>query len=188
MACFTDIPLKHSREHCAKFGRFGIGFKKSTMIQYGANPVLYTTGMHFNRIRHLAALLARMKDLGRDREWREEMEPYNFTEDEMIALIEVTEFLQEYSYKNLDDSDYVTYYQREWRLAFNSLPFAGGTNPHLPGMSCFYIRNEQSYAILKFAPNDVSYIVVPLRFWWSARAIGKALGCKVKAYELAVDA
>ena len=186
MVCFTDIPLKHSHEHCNIFGKFGIGFKKSTMIRYGANPVLYTTGMHFDRIKHINSFLKRMKDLEKDREWRAEMEPYTFTEDETVALREVTEFLQEYSYKNRDEEDYVTYHQREWRVAFSSLPFAGGGMSQLPGMSGIYIRNESPHKILKFSPDDVEFIVVPIRFWWAARKVGKSLNCKVKVYEFAV--
>lgn len=188
MVCFTDIPLKHSREHCRKFGRVGIGFKKSSMIQYGANPVLYTTGIHFDRIKLIGSLLDRMKDMEKDREWRQEMESYIFTEDETLALLEVTEFLQEYAYKNQDLSDYVTYYQREWRLAFRSLPFAGDRQPQLPGMSCIYIREGQSHLIFKFARVDVEFIVVPIRFWFKAREIAKYLGCKLKIYEFVVGA
>jgi hypothetical protein len=113
MVCFTDIPLKHSREQCSKFGSFGVGFKKENLIKYGANPALYTTGVHFNRIKKLANLLSRMEDLEKDREWRDELEPYQFGEEETFALQDVIDFLQEYSYRNNDTSDYVTYYQRE---------------------------------------------------------------------------
>jgi len=69
MVCFTDIPLSFAKEHCAKFEKFGIGFKKQKMIGYGANPALYTTGKHFDRIKKLAELLARMEDLEKDKEW-----------------------------------------------------------------------------------------------------------------------
>src|SRR5438093_11530017 len=46
MVCFTDIPLRLSAFHCQQFRRFGIGFHKSKMIEYGANPVFYTTNQH----------------------------------------------------------------------------------------------------------------------------------------------
>lgn len=188
VVCFTDIPLRYSHEHCGLFGRFGIGFKKSRMIKYGANPALYTTSTHLSRILQFAQLLERMKDLEKDREWREVAERYFFTEDETVALIEVAEFLQEYSYQNNDDADYVTYYQREWRLAFNSLTFAGGSKAHLPGMSCIYIRDGKSFGIFRFAPSDVEFIIVPLRHWWRARALANRLGCKLKVYEFQVMA
>lgn len=186
MVCFTDIPLRYAKEHCAKFGKFGIGFNKERMIEYGANPALYTTGLHFDRIRKLSDLLARMEDLEKDREWKDPVEPFSFTEDETVAFQEVTDFLQEYSYKNNDSCDYVTYYQREWRLTFRSLPFAGGTKPHEPGMSCFYIRGGKSYNIFKFDQNDVEFIVVPLRHLKDGRKLSKKMNCKLKIYELSV--
>ena len=186
MVCFTDIPLWHAKEHCKVFGRFGIGFKKDKMIEYGANPALYTTGNHFDRIKKLAELLARMENLEKDREWKEDLETYNFTEDETLALQEVTDFLQEYSYKNSDYSDYVTYYQREWRLTFRSLPFAGGNKTQEPGMSCFYIRNGKSYSNVKFCSSDIEYIVVPFKYWLQGRKISKKTGGKLKIYEFSV--
>lgn len=186
MVCFTDIPLKHSREHCSKFGRFGIAFKKSKMIEYGANPVFYTTGQHFERVKNIAKLLDRMRVLEKDREWKEQSEVYQFTENETVAMRETIEFLQEYSYKNQDQSDYVHYYQREWRLTFNSLPFAGQDKPHDPGMACFYTRNKTEYPIFKFAPSDVEYIVVPLGYWLKGRQLAKKIGCSLKLYQCSV--
>lgn len=186
MVCFTDIPLWHAKEHCKVFGKFGIGFNKQRLIEYGANPALYTTRQHFERIKKLANLLARMEDLEKDREWKEEVEPYNFTEEETLSFQEVTDFLQEYSYKNNDYSDYVTYYQREWRLTFRSLPFAGGTKVQAPGMSSFYIRNGKSYSNVKFCKSDIEYIVVPFGYWWEGKKLAKHMGCKLKIYELSV--
>jgi len=186
MVCFTDIPLNKGKEHCSRFGKFGVGFNKIKMINYGANPALYTTGVHFKRIKKISNLLARMEDLEKDREWKDEYEPYDFTEDETVAFQEVTDFLQEYSYKNQDDSDYVTYYQREWRIIFRSLPFAGRDKSHEAGMSCFYIRNGKSYGILKFDSDDIEFIIVPLRYWWRARKLAKQLNCALKIYEFSV--
>ena len=186
MVCFTDIPLWHAKEHCRIFGKFGIGFKKEKMIGYGANPALYTTGEHFSRIKKLSGLLAKMEDLEGDREWKAEVEPYSFTEDETLAFQEVTDLLQEYSYRNRDHSEYVTYYQREWRLTFRSLPFAGGDKLQEPGTSCFYIRNGKSYGTFKFSNDDVDYIVVPARYWLQGRRLAKEMNCKLKLYGLSV--
>jgi hypothetical protein len=122
----------------------------------------------------------------RDREWKEDFERYQFTDEQFLALHETTEFTQEYSYKNSDEANYLTYYQREWRLTFNSFPFAGGNKPHEPGTSCFYHRNGRSYQIFKFSPNDVEYLIVPLRYFLRARKLAKKLPCKVKIYEFSV--
>lgn len=181
MVYFTDIPLWYAKEHCRTFGKFGIGFKK--MIAYGANPALYTTGEHFSRIKRLSGLLNRMEDLEKDREWKEEVEPYNFTEDETVAFQEVTDLLQEYSYKGQDHSEYVTYYQREWRLTFRSLPFACGRKPQEPGMSCFYCIDGKSYSTVKFSTDD---IVVTARYWFNGRKLASNIGCKLRVYELSV--
>lgn len=186
MVCFTDIPLKYSKEHCGKFGRVGIAFKKNHMVAYGANPALYTTGVHHEQIRNIGSLLARMEDLEKDREWRSDVDFYSFSEDETVAMQEVTDFLQEFSYKSNDTADYVNYYQREWRLTFRSLPFAGGDSEHTPGKSCFYCRDGRYYKVFKFSPNDIEYLVVPFRYWWKARGLARKLGCGLKIYELCV--
>ncbi len=190
MACFTEIPLNFSGQHCNQFGRFGIAFRKETMIEYGANPVLYTTNTHFERIKHIGTLLERMKDLEKDREWKEDpdIEPYQFTEDETIALMEIMELLQEYSHRKEDGIDYITYYQREWRLTFKVLPFAGSDSEFLAGMSCFYIRNGKSYHIFKFKREDVTYLIVPEAFASKAEPLAALLGCELKLYEREVNA
>jgi len=187
MVCFTDIPLKVSSEHCGRFGRCGIGFRKDAMIAYGANPVFYTTSRHLARIRHLEALLARMKDFEKDREWREELEQYRFTEDETIALTEITDFHQEYSYKNDDNTPYVTYYQREWRLPFSSLPFAGAGKSHESGMSSFYIRDGESYPIFKFGSSDVAFLVVPRAFQGIVSDLVQRTGWEIRVFEDEVE-
>jgi len=186
MVCFTDIPLWHAKEHCRIFGKFGIGFKKQNMIFYGANPAMYTTDEHLSRIKKLAELLERMEDKEKDREWREDVEAYDFTEDETVAFQEVTDFLQEYSYKNQTCSEYVTYYQREWRLTFRALPFASGNKPQNPGMSCFYTRDGTNYHTFKFSKEDVDYIVVPAKYWIRGRDLAKKLRCKLRVFELSV--
>lgn len=186
MVCFTDIPLMHAKEHCSKFGKFGIGFNKNKMIEYGANPALYTTRKHFDRIKKLANLLAKMEDLEKDRSWKSDLEPYSFTEEETIALQEVTDFLQEYAHRNKDDSDYVTYYQREWRLTFRSLPFAGGSKPLEPGTTSFYTKYDKTYSIFKFSPEDVESIIVPSQYKEEGRKLATKMNCKLKIYEASV--
>lgn len=39
--CFTDTPIEQSKNHCERYGYFGISFNKENLIEHGANPVLY---------------------------------------------------------------------------------------------------------------------------------------------------
>lgn len=152
-------------------------------MAYGANPVLYTTKQHFNRILSLADLQDKMVDLEKDREWKEPRDAYSFSEDETWALLQMLSFLQDYAYKGRDDEDAINYMQREWRLTFNSLPFASGDEEQRPGMSCFYVRNGQNYLTVAFSNEDVAYLIVPRTFETDARAIANDLGCEIKIYE-----
>lgn len=183
MVCFTDIPLKESAEHCQRFGRCGIAFKKDALIRYGANPVLYTTENYFNRIMSLSKLLDRLVDLEKDREWKEAAEPYLFTEDQTWALLQTLGLLQDYRYMGRSDAEALNYAQREWRLTFQSLPFAGGNAVQEPGMSCFYVREGRSYETVAFAADDVSFLIVPREFEGIAASIAEELRCAVKIYE-----
>lgn len=185
MVCFTDIPLVHSAEHCDQFGHFGIAFHKKNMIDYGANPVLYTTSKHFSAIKEVSGLLSKMSKLEMDREWQEELTRYHFTEKQTVSLREILEYLQEYSYKGKDNDPKATYYQREWRLAFNSLPFAGGISHLNPGMATI---QGGGMRIFKFSPKDIAYLVVPNSFQDKAKLIAKNLNCSVKGFELEVPA
>jgi hypothetical protein len=39
--CFTDIPEKFLSTHCQEYGKFGIGFSRKTILEWGGNPVIY---------------------------------------------------------------------------------------------------------------------------------------------------
>lgn len=41
IVCFTDIPLRLCNEHAKYYGKFGIGFKKSSIKKCGGHPVRY---------------------------------------------------------------------------------------------------------------------------------------------------
>ena len=107
MTCFTDIPLYLSREHCKRYGEFGISFKKKNLEKYGANPVFYMTE-------------ARKKDT---------TEIYDFIcnlvkgidpkipENIQGSLERFFGFVQDYSSK----TGGFLYYEREWRILENNL-------------------------------------------------------------------
>lgn len=183
MVCFTDAGLQESSRICDRFGRVGIAFRKDRLMGYGANPVLYTTSQHVGRAKHVSDLLGAMLELEKDREWRETHRPYPFSSDQTEALLGISTLLQEYDYKGEMRPDGINYEQREWRLTFHTLPFAGGDSEQKPGMACFYKRDGKSYPTIAFAPSDVVFLVVPRRFEPEAQVLAGSLGCAVRIYE-----
>jgi Putative abortive phage resistance protein AbiGi, antitoxin len=43
MICFTDVPIRYSRIHCTRYGKFGIAFSKRKLASIGAHSVFYYT-------------------------------------------------------------------------------------------------------------------------------------------------
>lgn len=44
--CFTDIPLHLLRQHGDKYGRFGLGFSRETIVSWGGCPAWYLPSHH----------------------------------------------------------------------------------------------------------------------------------------------
>jgi hypothetical protein len=98
MVCFTDLLLSETKAFREEFGCFAVAFNKARFIEYGANPVFYATPLQYGRISHQLRLLEKMVDWEKDREWKEQSHPYQFTEDETLSLQIVSAFLQECYY------------------------------------------------------------------------------------------
>lgn len=109
MVCFTDVPLRRSATHCARYGRFGIVFHKLPLMNVGTQPVFYTTHVW-----------KRDLDLVFDFLQRQVHEP---TLDGRLlqALLHHFYFTQHFSQGRADATD-TSYYEREWRLGAQSLP------------------------------------------------------------------
>jgi hypothetical protein len=180
MVCFTDVPLAFAAPHCEAFGSVGIGFKKQAMINFGAAPVLYTPSKHDGRVLAIKSLLATMRDMEKDREWKADLEPYHFSEDETLALRDIIGLTQEYSHAHVGSAPSINYYQREWRLLFDTLPFAGDQTPQNPGMTCF---DGQGNATVAFASSDVDWLIVPRAYEARAIPLATPLGCEVRIFE-----
>lgn len=182
MACFTDLPLQFSKTFCEKFGHFGIGFKKETMITYGANPVMYTTNNHLHRIREINDLINKLLKKEMDRGWREELEPYQFTSDQLYALNEIFGFTQEFSYRNRDEN----YFQREWRINYETLQNTRNGIAELPGYGRVKgLRGRDLKFEMKFDIADIDFLVVPRRFRKEILKLGFSSD-QVKIYEVEV--
>ena len=184
MICFTDIPLKFSKEHCSLFGKFGVGFKKENFINYGANPVQYLTSVHNNRISEVNTLINELLQKNVDREWKKEMEKYQFSEEQLYSLLELFGFTQEYKYNN----NHINYYQREWRIDYQTLTPKIGGNPTIPGQSGLRGNISGKFRCeMKFAIEDIDYIVLPKSHYKRRNEILDNVNCEVKIYEVEVE-
>jgi hypothetical protein len=190
MVCFTDLPLKYSKEFCAKFGKFGVGFKKSKMIEYGANPVFYTTGEHLNRIISTNSLINKLLSEEVDREWKDAKlnngvgDRYQFKSEQLYALKDLFGFSQEFSYKERDEN----YYQREWRLNFDTLPFESGKGAEKVGFGGMHgVVGGKFMCEMKFSLDDIDYIILPKSFFKRAKEIGELCNNKFLIYEIEVE-
>jgi hypothetical protein len=45
VCCLADIPIAHLSYHAQRYGKFAIGFHRTSVIRHGFNPVLYTTAV-----------------------------------------------------------------------------------------------------------------------------------------------
>ena len=184
MVCFTDIPLHLSEEHCERFGKFGVGFKKENMMSYGASPVFYTTPHLDEKIDTLISLVHDLRQYEMDRQLREGFENFQYTTEQLESLIETFGFFQNYKYR--DDS--VDYYQREWRIDYRSIRRA--TPPTQAGEGDINgSRNQQPTFNMLFNYNDIDYVIVPRNFEQECQLLLETLSLEleVKIYEDEVE-
>ena len=157
IACFTDIPLNLSKKHCELFGQVGISFKKSSMIQYGANPpVFYYMG-------HLGGSISAFADCVFD--YLTDLPKSNETDidyTEYVALRRLLSYLQTYDYHENDHSANPNYYQREWRIVFDGVNIANNLSIIESGQYFFDSIND--YVYLCFDYSDVESIIFPEKF------------------------
>jgi len=191
MICFTDIPLNQSREQCERFGRFGIGFSKDVMISYGANPVLYTTREMNEKVETFISLIGSLQSEEVDRDWKDAKlnndvgDRYQFTSEQFYAMAELAGFMQNYQYSDTS----IDYYQREWRINYETLPKAIGLDPQVnPGQGAIHgsigegARRRIACSML-YDLNDIDYLVVPRSFQPQAEQLIDSLRAVVKIYE-----
>ena len=150
IVCFTDIPVELSSRHCSRFGQFGVAFDKSVFIEYGANPVLYYTKQFEQLIQNIYQKRLRGIDEA----------SFDLPLHEMLSKL--SSLFQSYSYK-IDEDEELNYYQREWRLAFNSNKVANhfkGENSQ--GLFTLGAPGNKSY--FNFYKKDVRFIIISKSF------------------------
>lgn len=181
MVCFTDPEKVDLSAHTEAFGRFAVGFKKEPLMQYGANPVLYITPQIYGSIEKHLSLLAKLSDLNKDRDWKAAHEPYQFTEEELFALIKITGLTQEYSYRA--DPARLNYDQAEWRLLWCACTQVWDGEKHRPGTVAPSSINKKAIGLLKFAASDIDYIVTPKEFEERGVNLAQSISARWKSLE-----
>lgn len=166
MACLTDPEKVDVTKHRELFGNFAIAFKREPMIEYGANPVLYVTTKNLEHIKSQIGMLKKFEDLNKDREWKEESEPYQFTHDELLSFYFAAGLSQELEYKGIKDN----YFQSEWRILYQPDLFLGNGELNNPGMIRPSNLNGKNVGYLKFDQKDISYVLVPERYAEQAKS------------------
>ena len=150
--CFTDIPIELLADHGQRYGKYGVGFRRETVIDWGGLPAWYlpnywgdgtlkvagpvlVNGLHaaMDAARHLQALAAEFKTKG---------VPFSVTykhgptmqADQLVTEMQavahsvymVLSFIKEMSPQSAEDHSYL--FEREWRLVAG-LSFAGQPSP-----------------------------------------------------------
>jgi len=160
MVCFTDVPLRHSSEHCKRYGRFGIAFHKLKLMNKGAQPVFYVSHVAKRDMNTIFAFI------------QEQLSNLTLQEDVFRAFHRHFYFVQRLSDSRADRHD-TFYYEREWRLGEQTLLTEEQLNRSNPkflatqeGYSPYYgkrvTENNESY--FAFESEDVAFLVVPKEY------------------------
>jgi hypothetical protein len=176
MVCFTDVPLRHSSEHCKRYGRFGIAFHKLKLIKKGAQPVFYAS--HSCK-RDMDTIFTFLKEQLRD---------LTIPTDVFRALHRHFYFVQRLSDGRADARD-TFYYEREWRLGEQTLlneEQCSRDNPkyravqegYPPYLGKLVTEDKKNY--FEFEADDVAFLIVPADY---AENIENAHGFPIGTYE-----
>jgi len=174
VVCFTDIPLSHCDEHTAKYGKFGIGFKKSFIRNLGGNPARYFVDYistldenviksrefmltnlcyHFDIVKTIKNLADKDKEFslcdnhGRVLFKNEEIREWSIRQ---LTLLSFEKEMGDIGPARDDTPEMDQYYkEREWRL----IPLNGNISS-----GCDSSRNLYYY---KFERSDVNVVITP---------------------------
>jgi hypothetical protein len=140
VVCFSDIPVADLAIHMGKFSRFGLAFKKSFLVEKGANPVFYLArnalvevshDKHVDLARHFderhEKLLSFMKEIRNGAAPDDPGLTGGLTSQEITNLMgflvsRIFSFCKFFDAGLADDDQNNYYMEREWRI-FGSLEF-----------------------------------------------------------------
>lgn len=177
MVCFTDVPIRHSRIHCARYGKFGIAFSKRNFANVGAHPVFYYTHSTQQDINKIVAFLC------------DSHESHTFPDDIYEALKRHFYFCQEYGQNRIDSRD-AFYYEREWRLGEENLDEDCGqdgtmVNRFRKGKSNYFgkLVREVNCSFFEFKAEDIAFVILPRRYENMFRKAYRSRNLEIKIYE-----
>jgi len=175
MVCFTDVPLCHSKEHCGRYGRFGIAFQKKKLMCVGAQPVFYASQPCQNDMHTILHFLF------------EQMQSLTLSPEVFHALYRHFYFIQDFSVGPVDSPD-ACYYEREWRLGeFTLAPkedhFCHMQEGYSPAHTGELVK-EGDKKYFHFEKEWVAFLVVPRS---CQSRIGNPHGFQIESYESLVS-
>lgn len=179
MVCFTDVPLQHSKEHCKRYGKFGIAFQKLKLMNVGSQPVFYASHAckcDMDTIFHFL---------------QEQVRDTTLPTDLFRALHRHFYFIQRLSDGRADAHD-TFYYEREWRLGEQTLvPEEKLSQPNAkyrsmkegypPYTGRLITEGDKSY--FAFNKEDVAFLIAPRNYH---AKIKNPLGLQIVPYEVLV--
>lgn len=181
MICFTDVPIRHSRIHCARYGKFGVAFSKRSLANVGAHPVFYFTHSTQQDVQKIIRFLCD------DRQSR------TFPVDIYKALKRHFYFCQEYGRNKIDSRD-AFYYEREWRIGEETLDEDFGRDGTMAkryrsGKPPYFgkLVRESNRSFFEFKNVDIAFVILPRRYENKFRKTFRNRPLKVMLYEDLVD-
>lgn len=176
MVCFTDVPLRHSNEHCKHYGRFGIAFHKLRMMNVGVQPVFYASHACKGDMNTIFRFL------------QEQVHQTTLPLEIFQALHRHFYFIQRLSDGRADRHD-TFYYEREWRLGEQTLvPEEKLRRPNArywsqqegypPYMGRLVTEGARTY--FAFNAEDVAFLIAPRTYH---PKVGNPHGFPIEAYE-----
>jgi len=176
MVCFTDIPLSMSVDHCDKYSKFGISFRKAPLANCCVCPVAYainpSISQAYSYLYHsadgLKALVddkimpegvyagrkfsfdSYMQNLNHFLAWMQDHSPEEFTYNEgsLVATEKQDVFFS-------DRSSY--YYEREWRAIYRD------------GDRFAWVKERDNSVYFHFDKTSVQHIICPEAYCKRAR-------------------